>query len=259
MLNELTLFGETDKVKIAIERLKTFEPDEGYYLAFSGGKDSVVIKALADMAGVKYDAHYNLTTIDPPELVQFIKRVHPDVEIHRPPKPFLKKLVEWGYPQRQYRWCCNYLKESFGAGLVITGVRWAESAKRKANRKMIDTYYKGGKKQMLNVIIDWTTAEVWQFIRGLGIPYCELYDQGWDRIGCLFCPNAYYKQRLRHAALYPKYVSNFIKAFQKLYDKKISDGKGHQVEKWENGEQMFWAWLRGNPKRTNDDQVQIFD
>ena len=259
MLKDNDLFDSIDKVQVAIERLKTFEPDEGYYLAFSGGKDSVVIKALAEMAGVKYDAHYNLTTIDPPELVQFIKREHPDVIIHKPPMTFLKKLVEWGYPQRQYRWCCNYLKESFGAGFVITGVRWAESAKRKANRNMVDVCYKGGKKRMLNVIIDWTNADVWEFIKGRGLSYCKLYDEGWDRIGCLFCPNAYYKQRLRQADLYPKYVNNFIKAFQKLYDNRIEDGRGHQVEKWKDGEEMFWAWLRGNPKRTNDDQISIFD
>ncbi len=84
MLVEKTLFGETDKVKIAIDRLQSFEPDDGYYLAFSGGKDSVCIKALADMARVKYDAHYNLTTVDPPELVQFIKRIHPDVIVEKP-------------------------------------------------------------------------------------------------------------------------------------------------------------------------------
>jgi len=38
MLIENTLFGERDKVKIAIERLRAFCPPEGYYLAFSGGK-----------------------------------------------------------------------------------------------------------------------------------------------------------------------------------------------------------------------------
>ena len=44
--------------------------DAGYWLAFSGGKDSIVLHRLAEMAGVKFDAHYGLTTIDPPELVQ---------------------------------------------------------------------------------------------------------------------------------------------------------------------------------------------
>lgn len=62
MLIKHHLFGVENKIKNAIELLRQFEPPEGYYLAFSGGKDSVVIKALADMAGVKYDAHYNLTT-----------------------------------------------------------------------------------------------------------------------------------------------------------------------------------------------------
>lgn len=77
MIGQLNMSG-LDKVETAIKRLQTFEPPEGYYLAFSGGKDSAVIKALADMAGVKYDAHYNLTSVDPPELVKFIKDFHSD-------------------------------------------------------------------------------------------------------------------------------------------------------------------------------------
>lgn len=72
MIGQLNMSG-LDKVETAIKRLQTFEPPEGYYLAFSGGKDSVVIKALADMAGVKYDAYYNNTSVDPPELIYFIR------------------------------------------------------------------------------------------------------------------------------------------------------------------------------------------
>ena len=83
MIHQLDINGN-DKVDKAIMRLKTYEPEEGYYLCFSGGKDSCAIKALADMAGVKYDAHYNVTGIDPPELVQFIKTEHADVEFEKP-------------------------------------------------------------------------------------------------------------------------------------------------------------------------------
>ena len=90
--------GKLDKVAIAIARLKEFEPEEGYYLAFSGGKDSIVIKRLAEMSGVKFDSHYNVTTVDPPELVGFIKKYHPDVTRHRPEK----SLPEW---------CCRYYKD----------------------------------------------------------------------------------------------------------------------------------------------------
>ena len=44
MIGQLNMSG-MDKVEAAIKRLQTFEPPEGYYLAFSGGKDSVVIKS----------------------------------------------------------------------------------------------------------------------------------------------------------------------------------------------------------------------
>ena len=74
MLIEQTLFGVTDKVKTAIKRLQAFEPSEGYHVAFSGGKDSQVIYHLCKEAGVKFDAHYSLTTVDPPEVIYFMRR-----------------------------------------------------------------------------------------------------------------------------------------------------------------------------------------
>lgn len=45
----------TERVKKSIERIRAFDPSkngEPYYVAFSGGKDSVVVKALMEMAGV---------------------------------------------------------------------------------------------------------------------------------------------------------------------------------------------------------------
>ena len=60
---------DVEREKIAIERLKAFEPDDGYYLAYSGGKDSDCIKILAHLADVKFEAIHNLTTVDAPETV----------------------------------------------------------------------------------------------------------------------------------------------------------------------------------------------
>lgn len=141
MLREETLFGEVDKVKIAIERLRAFEPKtEPYWGAFSGGKDSQCIYHLAQMAGVNVEWHYSITGVDPPEVMRFIQKNYPDVKWDRHEEENGgKPLTMWGLiaqhtipPTRQARYCCSALKESGGAGrLVITGVRWAESARRK--------------------------------------------------------------------------------------------------------------------------------
>ena len=215
MLKGKTLFEQIDKVANSIKRIKMFEPADGYYLAFSGGKDSIVIKKLADMAGVKYDAHYSNTTIDPPDLIRFIRKYHKDVKFDNPKIPFLKRLQNRGFPMRQYRWCCSEYKERGGAGrTVMTGIRWAESVNR-GKRKMVEACYKDRHKHYVNPIIDWTDGDVWEFIRQEKLPYCSLYDEGWKRIGCLFCPMAG-KHRLIELERYPKYARAFRKAWSKI-------------------------------------------
>ena len=131
--------NKRDKVQIAIDRFRAFEPEDGYYLAFSGGKDSQCIYHLAQMAGVKFDAHYRVTSVDPPELVRFIKRQYPDVSIDFPRDNDGKVITMWNLipkklmpPTRLVRYCCEKLKETGGKGrIVVTGVRHAESLKRK--------------------------------------------------------------------------------------------------------------------------------
>lgn len=148
-----------EKVAKSIERLQAFCPPEGYYLAFSGGKDSVVCKALLDMSGCKYDATYRVTSVDPPELVRFIKEQHPDVkrevprysETIRNEKLRGKPITMWNLiekekypPTRLSRYCCRNLKESGGDGrFTVTGVRWAESVNRRKNAGLISMRTKG--------------------------------------------------------------------------------------------------------------------
>lgn len=144
------------KVAKSIERLKAFEPPEGYYLAFSGGKDSVVCKALLDMAGCKYEAVYRVTSVDPPELVRFIKEQHPDVKREVPRDKNGKPITMWNLiPRKQYlptriaRFCCQELKESGGDGrMCVTGVRWAESVNRKKNQGIVTLMGKQAAKEI---------------------------------------------------------------------------------------------------------------
>lgn len=136
----------------AIERIRTFEPKEGYFLAFSGGKDSQCIYELAKMAGVKFEAHYHITSVDPPELYYFIRDQYPDVIRDRPLGKDGKQINMWKLieqsrvpPVPWARYCCEELKEPGGKGkLVMTGVRWEESTRRSRNHGVV-TVTKPGK------------------------------------------------------------------------------------------------------------------
>ncbi len=124
------------KEKRAIQYLKSFEPpDEPYYGCYSGGKDSDVIKILLKLAGVKHELHHNLTTVDAPETVWYIKS-QPEIMIHQPEKTMWQLIVEKKIPPtRLMRYCCEKLKEGGGVGrMKVTGVRWEESANRKENQ-----------------------------------------------------------------------------------------------------------------------------
>lgn len=245
------------KVNKSIERLKAFEPTEGYYLAFSGGKDSVVCKKLCDMAGVKYEAVYRVTSVDPPELVRFIRDQHPDVRREVPIDKDGKPITMWSLirkkhimPLRTARYCCSELKEGGGDGrMVITGVRWAESPKRRDNqgqvtimtkkpikaledsedfratnrgglilindnaesRKMVEQCYVRHR-TTVNPIIEWEDADIWEFIRENHIPYCSLYDEGFKRLGCIGCPLTTQKNREAEFKRWPKYELAYKKA-----------------------------------------------
>lgn len=267
-IHQVNKYG-MDKVDVAIERLKAFEPKEGYYLAFSGGKDSVVIKALAKMAKVKYDAHYTVTSVDPPELVRFVQSF-PDVRFDFPTDDNGKVITMWNLlpnkqmpPTRKIRYCCAVLKESQGGDrFVVTGVRKDESVRRARTRAGLElgksktsirenldpdnptpemfyhcqTYHK----KVLNPIIDWTTDDVWEFIKEHKLRYCCLYDEGYTRLGCIGCPMATVAERNREFERYPKYKENYIRAFDKM-------AKSDQNKKdWANGDEVFKWWMYEN-------------
>ena len=232
--------GRIDRVQIAIDRLKMFEPPEGYYLAYSGGKDSDTILALAKMAGVKFDAHYHLTTVDPPELVYHVRR-HPEAIIDRP------KMTMWQWirhkkipPTRVVRYCCEKLKEQGGSGrVVVTGVRSGESIKR-SKRKMNEVCYTDPTKTYLHTIIDWSDTDVWEFLKSNNIPYCKLYKEGYSRLGCVLCPLKSQRERVKDLNRYPRIADAYKRAIIRAYDSRERPSKGIT-----SGEDMFNWWISG--------------
>lgn len=237
--------GRIDKVQMAIERLKAFEPQEGYYLAYSGGKDSDCILALAKMSGVKFDAHYNLTTVDPPELVWHVK-THPEVMVERP-KETMWQLIKRKRmpPTRLARFCCEILKERGGKGrVVITGIRAEESSKRK-KRSMTERCYKDATKTYLHPIIDWTFDDVWEFIRTRNISYCKLYDEGFKRLGCVMCPFANNKDAQKR---FPKIAEAWHRAIVRAFSEDHVR-KSSAQNKFKDGEEMWQWWLSGKGKK----------
>lgn len=216
-----------DMVTISIERIKAFEPQDGYYLAFSGGKDSQCVYHLAKKAGVKFDAHYSLTTVDPPELVNFIRSNYPDVKWSRPKMSMWQLIVKHGMPPtRKIRYCCEYLKENTGSGrLVLTGIRASESVRRSKRHMIEDCKIIGENKRFLHPIIDWTENDVWDFLTANKISTCTLYAEGRKRLGCIMCPQGDTKQMIDDALRWPKYYNAYLRAFDRAIKRRRQLGR----------------------------------
>lgn len=109
---------------------------------------------------------------------------------------------------------------------------------------MVEQCYKLTK-TVLNPIIDWTDAEVWEFIHEYNVPYCELYDQGYKRLGCIGCPMS--SRQAEELERWPKYKMAYIKAFQRMIDKYDDKRK----TEWKTGEDVMAWWVRNEFKGGN--------
>lgn len=249
----ITLLRKCERMALELD------PENGFYLAFSGGKDSQALYHIAKMAGVKFKAHMNLTSVDPPEVIRFVKRNYPDVELI-PPKMSIYDMAcrKQMLPTRIIRWCCSEYKEMSGAGKVtLIGIRHAESTKR-AKRKEVETGDRkfsgnfdqfskhretmvtcvGGKDKILvSPIIHWSDKDVWEFLNGNGIEHCSLYDEGYKRIGCILCPMASYRQKVKDMKRFPHVKHKWIQTIQKLIN------EGHITRNFTDAEFGFKWWI----------------
>lgn len=214
-------------------------PEEGYFLGFSGGKDSQAVYHLCKLAGVAFKPYYSVTGIDTPETIHFIRDNYPDVEFIHHKQNFFQLVEEKGLPTIMRRYCCERLKEHFGAGqCVLTGVR-AEESKKRSSYAAIEVFsrrkehqnqprkrdedwltqeehqcIKGQDKIMIRPILNWTTEDVFQFLIFVGAKVNPTYEKH-RRVGCMFCPFAPKAEIEYFETIYPKYRQRLLLAIER--------------------------------------------
>lgn len=251
-------------------------------ICYSGGKDSDVLVELALRSGIDFEVVNSHTTADAPETVRYIRQRFKELEEKgvkctiEYPKYKGRRISMWELipikkmpPTRLVRYCCAVLKETSGDGrAVATGVRWAESTQRKS-RGIYEDINKNKEKRIVlmndndekrrliercemraqtvvNPIIDWSEADVWDYLHDCGCSSNPLYQCGFDRVGCIGCPMASHKRYMEFRR-YPKYKELYIRAFDKMI---ASDPSRYR---WKNGQECFEWWMGEDPNQIKFD------
>lgn len=276
----------TDLEQTAMERLRLASKmslklyKQPLLLTDSGGKDSAVICRLAENAGIPFEIVHSHTTADAPETVYHVRKrakeyeekgikytiILPTYQGKRTSMWDLipKKLVP---PMRTMRYCCAVLKETAGKGrFVVTGVRWAESAKRAAIHGALEVQTSDWKKKLIlnndneeerqlfencqmkgkrvcNPIVDWTDRDVWDYLTEQKVETNTLYNEGFCRVGCVGCPMTGSKSRYVQFARWPGFQRNYIRTFDRMLEARKERGKPDDIRWGTTGEDVFHWWM----------------
>lgn len=272
----------------AIERIKTASImslqhyGKPIVCTYSGGKDSDVMLELFKRSGVPFEVHNSHTTADALQTVYHIREVFRELELQGIKSSIDyhiqsdgSRITMWNLiprklmpPSRVVRYCCQELKETGCTNrMIATGVRWAESSKRKkreafesiaskknnrikvTDEKMLLTDNDDTRrlfeqcrlktKTVVNPLIDWKDRDIWEYYWHECRKHNPLYHKGYYRVGCIGCPMAG-KIRWKEFSDFPEYKQAYIKAFDRMLETRIARGLTH---KWKNGYDVFLWWM----------------
>lgn len=284
-----------DKEQMAIARLQDaarlslHRYGKPLLITYSGGKDSQVLVALAERSGIDFEVVNSHTTADAPETVYFIREQFRQMEGRgincaiEKPRYKGKPTSMWSLipqkmmpPTRLVRYCCAVLKENTGRDrFIATGVRWAESTRRKNSRGVMELMHKDPAKRIIlmgdndekrqlfetcnlkskmtvNPIVDWSDDDVWDYTHSEHLPVNPLYCEGHKRVGCIGCPMAG-GGRQHEFMRWPKYEELYVAAFERMLEARRAKGKPCG---WQTGRDVFRWWMED---KNIAGQLSMFD
>ena len=246
-----------------------------FYVAFSGGKDSVValdlvqralphncFKVLFGDTGMEFPDTY--------ETVEKIKQICAEEKIEfLQAKSKLKPENTWqifGPPAVTIRWCCSVhkttpqimqlrevLQKPDFTGMAFTGVRGDESL----SRSEYDAISYGGKhsgQYSCHPILEWNTAELFLYIYENGLTFNNAYKKGNTRAGCLVCPMSQGKHDYMKYKNYPDDTDLFI---NKII---TTSGKNFSKENYDRFvEQGYWRTRKSGRELSFGHDKHVFE
>ena len=186
---------------------KALEQFDNIAISFSGAEDVVLI----DMA-LKISKNVSVFSLDTgrlhPETYRYIEKVRKhyqiDIELLTPDRDVLDSFVKdkglFSFYEDGHQQCCGIRKvEPLKRKLAqldawITGQRKDQSldTRQAIPEVQIDSAFSGVDQALVkfNPLLNWSSAQVWDYIEAHQVPYNELHEKGYISIGCEPCTRA---------------------------------------------------------------------